>query len=350
MIFKDAWVLILVPLIILVLMINSRLRKKTGFRFPSDMIIKGISPTIRSFFYRRIHYLKIAAVFLVVLAMARPLDLGDSRIKKEGIAIMFAIDCSSTMLAEDLSLSLEDMVFMSGKVKDYKNVNRLQASVSLAEDLIKKRKDDMIGVVAFAASAFLVCPLTFDHEWLREAMDRLEVGLIRDGTAIGSGILSALNSLKDIKAKSRIIILLTDGVNNYGQVSPVTAAKTARALGIRVYTIGISGSGVIDLPVKDQFGRQEDKKVFVELDEEGLKKIADITGGEYFRAENMGELRKSFLRVDRLERTELEEKGYERYQDIYRFFFICRFDIITFGNGIKRYGISRNTLIKEKER
>ena len=321
MFFKDVWVLIFIPILFILLLIRNRCQQRVGFIFSSDEIIKGLKHTLRIFFIKKTYYLKVIALLFILLAMARPLSLGENRIKKEGIAMIIAIDCSSTMLARDLSMDLENMVFFSGKIEDYKNINRLNASLIIAEEFIHKRQDDMIGVVAFAATSFLVCPLTFDHEWIYDSMGRIKVGLIKDGTAIGSGILSSLNSLKDVKAKSRIVILLTDGVNNYGQISPIMAAKTARALGIRIYTIGIAGnSNSVVIPVKDSMGREEEKRVIVELDEDELKRIANISGGEYFRADNIESLRESYAMINRLERTELTEVGYERYTEQYQYY------------------------------
>ena len=321
MFFEDFWILMFLPVIAVLLLIRNKVQKRSGFLFSSDTIIKELKGTTGAFFAKNLYYLKMISLLLIVFAMARPLYVGETRIKKEGIAMMIALDCSSTMLAGDLSLGLDDMVFLSEKMGESKDLNRLRASLLVAEDFVEKRGDDMIGVVAFASSAFLVCPLTFDHEWLLNSMKRITVGIIRDGTAVGSGILSSLNSLKDIKAKSRVIILLTDGVNNYGQISPLTAAKAARALGIRIYTIGISSRDpFITLPVKDSLGRKKNKRVIVALDEEELKKIADTTGGEYFRAVDMKSLRESYDKIDSLERTELSEKGYDRYQDIFQVF------------------------------
>jgi len=321
MFFEDAWILGFIPVILIFLLISTRLKKRQGFIFSSDSVIKNLKGTVGIFFSSKIHYLKVISVLAVVFALARPMYVGQDRVRKEGIAIMIAIDCSSTMLARDLLLGLEDVVFLSGKADEYGDIDRLEASLLVAEDFIEKRNDDMIGVVAFAASAFLVCPITFDHEWLLDSMKRIEVGLIKDGTAIGSGILSSLNSLKDVKAKSRVIILLTDGINNYGQISPMIAAKAARALGVRIYTIGVSSrNSVVDLPVKDSLGREENKKLIINLDEGTLKKIADVTGGEYFRATNMKSLRESYAKIDRLERTEIIEKKYDTRKDMYRVF------------------------------
>jgi Ca-activated chloride channel family protein len=254
------------------------------------------------------------------MALARPMLPGDTLEKREGIAVVIVVDTSSTMLARDLDLDLTDMAFLSRRREDFKDITRLDASLLVAENFIKKRDDDLIGLVAFAASAYVVSPLTFDHEWLLRSLERIKIGMIKDGTAIGSGILSALNALKDVDAKSRVVILMTDGINNYGQISPVTAAKAARAVGVRVYTIGITSDGPVNIKSTDELGREREEKVLIKINEDRLRKISDITGGEYFRVKGVGGLRESYEKIDRLEKVEIIEKGYEKYVDIFQYF------------------------------
>ncbi|MGB2601711.1 MAG: VWA domain-containing protein, partial [Candidatus Omnitrophota bacterium] len=233
MIFKNPFILSLLLVYFFVLFITREKCRDRGFIFPTDELIKGFRGNLKLWLIRKVPYLRLLCVILVIVALARPQTTREAALKKEGIGIILAIDCSSTMVADDIKLGLEDMVKkdMLGKSRD---ITRIDAVKEVAADFINSRKDDIIGIVAFAADAFIVCPPTFDHEWLIQSLKRVKIGLIKDGTAIGSGILSSLNSLKDVKARSKAIVLLTDGINNFGRISPLVAAKAARALGIKI--------------------------------------------------------------------------------------------------------------------
>ena len=321
MIFKDPWVLSALFAVLFVFFLAKRKRVDPGFVFPSDELIKNFRGTVKLRLVRKIIYLRVACLVLVVLAMARPQVDREARIKREGISIILAVDCSSTMLADDLQLSLEDLA-KGGDFAGSRQVKRIDAVKEAAKDFIKFRKDDLIGIVAFASEAFIACPSTFDHEWLLQGVDRIEIGLIKDGTAIGSGILSSLNSLKDIKAKSKVIILLTDGINNFGRIPPLVAAKAARATGIKIYTIGIVGKGTGLYGADDGSGRKVFKEVKIDVDEDELKKIAQLTDGQYFRVTDMKTLRESYREIDRLEKASLEQTSYEEYVDVFQYFLI----------------------------
>jgi len=321
MVFRDPIVLLLLP-VLLTCIVFIRRRRSAGFLFPSDCIIKDLQSSVRSRTYGKLFYLRAVCVGLVILALARPQISTGSAGKREGIAIVLSIDCSSTMLAEDLKLGMRDLVKSSATSDGSKRISRLEAARVVAGDFIDKRPDDLIGLVAFASEAFIVCPLTFDHKWLHRSLDRIKVGLIKDGTAIGSGILSSLNSLKDIRAKSRVIVFLSDGVNNFGQISPIMAAKAARAMGIKIYTIGLVSDGLALYPEEDAYGRREYKEVLIEVNEDVLKKIADTTGAEYFRVTDMDSLWKSYDEINKLEKVEMEEKRYDQHHDVFTFFLI----------------------------
>jgi len=322
MIFRNSWVLLALPVFYLLAFYQIRRHRRPGFIFPSGSIIKNLKRSIRSSLFQGMFYLRAVCITLVILAMARPQIGMGTKVRKEGIAIVIAIDCSSTMLAEDLKLSLTDFVKLSHVIGENTRINRIDAAREIVKEFISSRPDDMIGLVAFASQAFLVCPLTFDHDWLLRSLGRVKIGLIKDGTAIGSGILTSLNALKDVRAKSRIIILLTDGINNFGQISPLTAAKAARALGIKIYTVGVASDGRVPFPVEDDYGRVTYKQVIIEVNEKVLKEIANITGGDYFRVTDMESLRVSYKEIDRLEKTQIEEIGYEEYSDIFTIFLI----------------------------
>jgi Ca-activated chloride channel family protein len=175
-------------------------------------------------------------------------------------------------------------------------------------------------LVAFAGRAYIASPLTLDHDFLLQNLDRLDLGLIEDSTAIGSAISTALNRLRDVKSKSKIVILMTDGQNNAGKVPPLTAAEAAQALGVKVYTIGVGTRGVAPMPTTDPFGRKRYVQVQVDIDEDTLQKIADLTGGKYFRADNANALRSIYGEIDRLEKTEVSMKKFVRYEEVFEWF------------------------------
>lgn len=276
---------------------------------------------------------------LIILALARPQLTTEKETRKEGIGIVIIVDTSSTMLADDIKLSFQDL----SKMKEHDNktkIRRIDAVVEVAKDFIKSRPDDLIGIVAFSAEAFVVCPMTFDHKWLLQTMNRVEVGLIEDGTAIGSGILTGLNSLRDIEAKSRVIILLTDGINNYGRTPPLIAAKAARSLGIKIYTMGLTGGGGALQEAADGSGRKIYKETHIDVDEKELEKIAELTNGKYFSITDMGSLRDSYEEINKLEKVLIEERGTGAYVDIFPVFLLPGLVLLILDT------ILRNTLLK----
>jgi Ca-activated chloride channel family protein len=183
-------------------------------------------------------------------------------------------------------------------------------------------------MVAFSAIPFSVCPLTLDHDWLEQNLERVKIGMIKDGTAIGSAITAALNRLKDTKSKDKIIILLTDGRNNSGKISPITAAEAAKAMGVRIYTIGVGTRGLAPYPVPDMFGNVVLRPVEIELDEDLLRKIANITGGKYYRATDTKSLEEIYSEIDKLEKTPMEETGYNRFKELFYYLLIPGLAII----------------------
>ncbi len=257
---------------------------------------------------RNILFLRLAGLILLIIALSRPVSpVADSRIESEGIDIVLAIDCSTSMLAEDFKLGASRQ-------------NRLEVVKSVVKDFIKGRNSDRVGITAFAARAYTVCPLTLDYGWLIENLSRVRTGMIEDGTAIGSGLASALNRLKDSKAKSRVVILLTDGRNNTGDIAPSTAAEAAKALGIKVHTIGAGTKGLAPYPVKDFFGNTGYQSIKIDIDEDTLKDIAAKTQGRYFRATDTESLREIYKEIDRMEKTRIEEKGYLEYNELFPYF------------------------------
>jgi Ca-activated chloride channel family protein len=306
--FADPWVFIFLILAPLAVYLAKRfgLTSQSSFRFSNQDLIKKLRPSLRLVLGRNLIYLRAACLVLLVLAAARPQSfVEETRIYVEGIDIVLAIDTSTSMRAMD---------FEAGG----KRVDRLYVVKKEVEDFIRKRINDRIGIVAFAALPYTVCPLTLDHNWLEKNLERVRIGMIEDGTAIGSAISSSLNRLKDTEAESKIIILLTDGINNAGRISPVVAAEAARALGVKIYTIGAGKRGLAPYPMKDMFGNEILRPIAVEIDEELLNRIADITGGRYYRATDTESLKDIYERIDQLEKVPIEEIGYSSFNE--RFF------------------------------
>lgn len=247
-------------------------------------------------------WLRALAMLLLVVVLARPqLSMQEESITADGIDIVLAMDLSSSMLAQDFK------------------PNRLEASKQVAIDFVNKREFDRISVVAFAGEAFTQCPLTTDHDVVRTFLGTLACGTLDDGTAIGQGLATAINRVKDSETVSKIIILLTDGVNNAGYLAPDMAAQIAKEFGIKVYTIGVGSQGEALTPVsKDRFGRYRYDIAQVEIDELLLQQIAQATEGRYYRATSMDELQEIYGLIDQLEKTEIESTVIKRYEEQFR--------------------------------
>jgi len=313
MIFKDPLVLAIVPIILIwFIWLRSR-RFEPAFTSPADDSVRFFGRSLRAWLAGKTDYLRLAALILIVIALARPQAADDLTKRKEGIAIMLSIDCSSTMLAEDLGLGKYGLLefFEDTGAKKEERLNRIDAVKQVAREFVKAQPNSMLGVVAFAAYAYVLCPPTFDQEWVLSSIDYLKMGMIKDATALGSGILAGVNSLSQVKAKSKVIILLTDGNSNYGKVPPLVAAKTARSLGIKIYTIGIAGKKSALYPKKDAQGRKSYEYVNIEMDEEALRKIAEVTGGVYYRVETISGLKESYADIDKLEKSLMERRERE---------------------------------------
>ena len=244
--------------------------------------------------------LRLAALALLIVALARPQDVERlSRTNTEGIDIMLAIDVSGSMLARDF------------------RPDRITAAKEVAGSFIADRYGDRIGLVAFAGEAFTQSPLTTDQGTLQTLLARIRSGLIEDGTAIGNGLATAINRLRESEAKSKVNILLTDGVNNRGEIAPVMAAEIAKEQGIRVYTIGVGSRGTAPTPAIDMFGNKTFVQAKVEIDEKTLQEIADATGGRYFRATDNEKLRAIYDEINRLEKSKVEVADFTTYTEEY---------------------------------
>lgn len=307
----DPLVLIFIPIIILLFLYKQKKQRSvSAFKFSSGELVGKLKGSFKLKLSENLIYLRFLAIALLIFALARPqTPIADSKIHSEGIDIVLAIDCSTSMLAEDFRLGGQRQ-------------NRIEVVKSVVKDFIMGRKNDRIAIVAFASRAYTVCPLTLDYGWLLDNLERVKTGLVEDGTAIGSGIATSLNRLKDAKAKSKVVILLTDGRNNTGKISPLTAAEAAKALKIKVYTIGAGSKGPVPYPVKDFFGNTVYQPVQIDIDEDTLIKIAEMTGAKYFRATDTESLRKIYKEIDSLEKTDIEESGYLEYNELFNVFLI----------------------------
>lgn len=244
--------------------------------------------------------LRLLAVAALIVVLARPQSTNSwQNSSTEGIDIMLAMDISSSMLAQDLK------------------PNRLEASKDVAASFINGRPNDNIGLVVFAAESFTQCPLTTDHTVLLNLFKDIQPGMIQDGTSIGLGLANAVSRIKDSQAKSKVIILLTDGVNNAGEIAPVTAAEIAKTFGIRVYTIGVGTRGEAPYPFQTAFGIQY-QNVPVEIDEPTLKQIASTTGGQYFRATDNASLKEIYSEIDQMEKTKISVQQFSKKQEEYK--------------------------------
>lgn len=273
-----------------------------------------------------LHLLRILALAAIVIALARPRNVAVSKKTKtnRGIDIVMAIDVSASMLARDLK------------------PNRLEALKNVAIDFVDRRPNDRIGIVVYAGESFTQTPITSDKSIVKQTISELQWGQLDGGTAIGMGLGSGVNRLKESEAKSKVIILLTDGVNNSGNIDPRTATELAKELEIKVYTIGIGTNGMADFPwAKDpRTGQLQFRKQQVEIDEALLKEIAKETQGKYFRATDNTSLKEIYDEIDKLEKTKIEDFKYYNYQELYRelVFLALGFLILEF--------VLRNTLFK----
>ncbi len=311
MIFKDPLVFVLLVFVLVLFLYLLRRRPTVSLLFPSNDLVATLQRTWKIRFAGSPLYFRLLALSLFIIALAGPRSiLEEAKHETEGIDIVLAIDGSGSMAAEDFTL----------KGRRY---NRLDVVKDVVAEFIDARSSDRIGLVAFGGLAYTVSPLTTDYAWLKKNLERVTLNMMEDGTAIGSAISTSLSRLEKSTVKSKIIILLTDGVNNRGKIDPLSAAKAAQALKVKIYIIGAGTNGVAPYPVEDIWGRQGYQNVKVEIDEETLKTIADKTSGKYFRATDTDSLRQVYKEIDRLERTKIEESGYREYKELFGYFLIA---------------------------
>lgn len=306
----------LLPVLILFLIylnIREKKQKKNLILFPQYVLLKDVTKSKKIKMYPVIKIINYLIIFLFVISLAKP-QIGNktSDVINQGVDIMFTLDVSSSMEA-----------------LDFEPVNRIEAAKKVAIDFIKNRKYDRVGLVCFSGLAFTQIPLTNDINSVIRILGNITTRMISvDGTAIGSAIVTACNRLKDSEAKGKIIILITDGANNIGEIDPITSAEIARDLGIKIYTIG---AGSLDGAYYQNFEDNSIKKIKVkesELDEDTLQKIADISGGEYFRVDNTRALEKVLKQIDKIEKTKLNDIKFTSYTELYNKFILILFVLL----------------------
>ncbi|MBQ6940260.1 MAG: VWA domain-containing protein [Alistipes sp.] len=291
------WLLLLVPLLVAYHIWIGRRRATLTV---STLGRQSAPRTLRYWLRPLPVILRLAAIVMFVVALARPVKMHAERdVTVEGVDIVLAMDISGSMLAQDFK------------------PDRLEASKRIASEFVADREGDRLSVVAFAGEAFTQAPLTPDRAAVQTALARLRSGIIDDGTAIGNGLATAINRMRESGAKSKVVVLMTDGVNNSGQISPRMAAEIARDLGIKVYTIGVGRRGKAPTPAMDPFGNVFMAMMDVEIDEDLLREISKITGGKYFRAENVEALTRIYEEIDQMEKSKIEVTDYVSYEELF---------------------------------
>ncbi|OGF63294.1 MAG: aerotolerance regulator BatA [Candidatus Fischerbacteria bacterium RBG_13_37_8] len=294
------YALLIIPILIYLHM-RSKSPQMATLRYSTLDVVKAVGKS-RWGIYRHILFaLRMLAIALLIIAIARPqAGSKEEEVTTEGIDIVMALDISSSMLAED-----------------FKPKNRLEVAKIVAKEFVNDRKNDRIGMVVFARQSYTQCPLTLDYGVLLNLIDDVHIGLIEDGTAIGMALANAVNRLRDSKAKSKVIILLTDGRNNAGELPPLTAAQLAKAMNVRIYTVGAGSRGSALYPVQDPIFGKRYVRLPVEIDEELLQQIAKMTGGRYFRAVDKKTLEDVFHEISQLEKTKIEVKEFTQYEELF---------------------------------
>lgn len=300
--FLNPWVLLLLLIIpaLVAWYVMKGNQRFPALRYSQAHVLEQQAPTWKIRMRHLLFALRMLALAFIIVALARPQSsISRQDVSVEGIDIVVTLDISSSMLAEDFQ------------------PNRLEAAKSIASDFVNGRPNDRIGLVAFSGEAFTQCPLTTDKNILTELFRQLKSGMIEDGTAIGDGLATAVNRLRESDAISKVIILLTDGENNRGNIDPLTAGEIAKKMGVRVYTIGVGTRGMAPYPFKTPFGTQY-QNVEVKIDEKLLQDIAHMTGGQYFRATNNSTLRDIYAQIDKLEKSRIDVSEFHNRIDEFR--------------------------------
>ena len=297
-------------LLLLLLPVLSWLKGKRGeppaFIYSSVQLVRGILNITRTRSGGFLSALRWLALALFIVALAQPrLTHSETRVTASGVDIVVALDMSGSMVSEDFEVHGE-------------RVNRFNMARAVLKQFIDKRPNDRIGLVVFATQPFIATPLTLDHDFLQDNLDRLKIGDVDENrTAIGSALSTAVNRLREVKSKSKIVILMTDGNNNSGNIAPLTAAEAAKALGVKVYTIGVGMRGMAPMPVFIAGRRVDTRMLPVDIDEDTLKKIADGTQGKYYRADNSENFQAIYAEIDKLEKTEKDVRKFAQHRELF---------------------------------
>ena len=311
------WLLTLLPLVML---LRGRRGPVAAVEFSDVGLAREVARSSRARIGRWVWLFAVLAGALMIVGLARP-QRAHSRteITANGIDIMLGLDVSGSMQALDFQV-------------DGQRVNRIAVVKSVVSSFIEERPSDRIGLIAFAAAPYLVSPLTLDHDWLQQNLERVSTAVAGDdGTAIGSAIAAAVNRLRTSNAKSKIVVLLTDGMNNTGKISPIAAAEAAQAMGVKVYTIGVGVRGMAPIPVRDQAGNMHLIMDKVDVDEQTLQTVASTTGGKFYRATDTDSLEKIYEQINRLEKTAHTVQKFEHVEELYSWALIPAAAILGFG-------------------
>lgn len=308
MTFGHPYLLLLLLLLPVVAWLKGRRGDPPAFVYSSVQLMRGIQNVSRTRSGGFLSALRWLALALLLIALAQPrLTRSETSVKASGVDIVAALDMSGSMISEDFTVR-------------GKRVNRFNMARAVLKNFIDKRPNDRIGLVVFASQPYIATPLTLDHDFLIQNLDRLSIGDIDENrTAIGSALGTAVNRLRELQSKSKIVILMTDGQNNAGKIAPLTAAEAAKALGVKVYTIGVGQRGEAPMPVgRNPFtGQPMYRNMPVDIDEDTLTKIADMTGGKYYRADNSERFQAIYAEIDKLEKTEKEIKKFARHRELF---------------------------------
>ncbi len=307
------WLLALLPI---VLLWRGRRGPVAAIEYSDISLARDVARRGRSRLGMILWLLPILAAILMIVGLARPQRAhGRTLITSNGIDIVLGLDVSGSMQALDFQI-------------ENQRVNRIEVVKSVVSKFIDERPDDRIGIIAFAGAPYLVSPITLDHDWLQQNLERVTVGGTDDGTAIGSAIAASVNRLRLTQAKSKVIILLTDGVNNTGKISPIAAAEAAKAMGIKIYTVGVGVRGDAPIPVRDAAGNTRMVMARVDVDEKTLQAVADETGGKFYRATDTDSLQKIYEQINRFEKTAQTIQKFEHTEELYRWALIPALGIL----------------------
>jgi Ca-activated chloride channel family protein len=307
MTFAHPYLLLLLLLLPLAAWLKGRRGKPPAFVYSSVQLLRGVQDVTKSNAGSILVALRWLVLALLIIALAQPrlTKFDTTKATASGVDIVVAFDLSGSMAAEDFEIKGQ-------------RVNRVMMAKEVLQKFIAKRPSDRIGLVAFGTQAYIASPITLDHDFLLKNLERMDLNTINGNqTAIGSALSTAVNRLRELKSKSKIVILMTDGQNNAGKVAPLTAAEAAQALGVKVYTIGVGTQGQAPMPATDMFGRRVYQMVPVDIDEDTLTKISDMTGGKYYRADNADKFQAIYADIDKLEKTEADVKKFAQHTELF---------------------------------